>query len=84
MGHVTSSSTQIHRPFFRTHRTRKGNYDAEFIQLPAIFQFSNIIKTGSFTKKNQISIQWVCHLLVFFKRKQKKNHNAPRKGLTEL
>lgn len=93
MGDVTSSSTQIHRPFFRTHRTHKGNYDAEFIQLhydaefiqlPAVFQFSNIIKMGSFTKKNQISIQWVCRLFVFFKRKQKKNHDAARKGLTEL
>lgn len=72
MGHVTSSSTQIHSPFFRTHTTRKRNYDAEFMQLPAIFQFSNIIKTGSFTKKNQISIKWVCRLFGFFLRESKR------------
>lgn len=54
-----------------------------FIQLTAVFQFSNLIKTGSFTEKNQISIKWAC-CLFFFKKKQKKNQDVPSKGLTEL
>ena len=48
-----------------------------FIQLTVVFQFSNLIKTGSFTERNQISIKWVCHLFFFFKEKAKEKSRSP-------
>lgn len=43
-----------------------------FIQYPAVFQFSNLIKTGSITKKNQVSIKWECCLFIFLRKSKRK------------
>lgn len=52
-----------------------------FIQFPAVFQFSNLIKTGSFTKKIQISIKWVCCLFFFFPEKAKEKSGCPKQRI---
>lgn len=52
-----------------------------FIQLAAIFQFSNLIETGSFTQKTQISIKWVCSLFFLKKKKAKEKSGCPKQRI---